>query len=124
MTHPYEADLAWAIGKDKPFFVGARSLDVARRKPQTRRLVGITFPRDAQRLPEECHLIVADGEIAGRITSVAKRSTLGHTIAMAFVRPDLAEVGTKVQVRVAGGSLVEAEVVPMPFYDPENARQQ
>lgn len=125
LTNPFEADVEWAIGKDKPFFVGGRSLDIVREKPLTRRLTGLTFAAaQADTLPEECHLIVAGGEIVGRITSIAKQSTLGHPIAMAFLRPDLTAVGTRVEIRVDDGRLVEAHVAKMPFYDPENLRQQ
>ncbi len=125
LTNPFEADVAWAIGKKKPFFVGARSLDVIQKKPLTRRLVGIAFPPDQTGpLPEECHLIIEGGEIAGRITSIGPRSAVGNPIAMAFVRPDMVAVGTKVQIRVDDGIMVEAEVTPLPFYDPRNTRQQ
>ena len=125
LTNPYEGDVAWAIGKNKPFFIGCRSLDIIQKKPLTRRLVGLAFGENPTGpMPKECHLIIADGEIAGRITSIAPRSTLGHPIAMAFVRPDLAAVGTRVEIRVDDGRMVEAQVAKTPFYDPENTRQQ
>ena len=124
LTTPFEADVAWAIGRGKTFYIGSRSLDVARGKPLTRTLVGVVFAPDVEMLPEDCHLIIADEEIVGRITSVAKESTLGHPIAMAFVRPDLAEVGTQVSVRLTDGSMVEATVASLPFYDPDNGRQK
>jgi sarcosine oxidase subunit alpha len=125
LTNPFEADTAWAIGKNKSFFVGSRSLDILRKKPLSRRLVGLSFQADqTTSLPEECHLIIVDGQIAGRITSIAPRSTLGHPIAMAYVRPDLAKVGTSVHIRIDDGSLVEAAVANMPFFDPDNTRQQ
>lgn len=124
LTNPFEADVAWAIGKNKPFFVGSRSLDIIRKKPLTRRLVGLVFRKEHHDpLPKECHLIIEEGEIVGRITSIAPRSTLGHPIAMAFLRPDLTEVGSRVTIRVGDGRLVEAHVAEMPFYDPENLRQ-
>jgi sarcosine oxidase subunit alpha len=125
LTNPFEADVAWAIGKDKPYFVGSRSLDIIRKKPLARRLVGLTFSPDHRGpWPKECHLIIAGGDIVGRITSVASRSTLGDPIAMAFLKPDLTEFGTRVTIRVDDGSLVEAHVAKMPFYDPRNLRQQ
>lgn len=125
LTNPFEADVAWAIGKNKTFFIGSRSLEIAREKPLTRRLAGLTFSVDqAGQLPEECNLIIDDGEIAGRITSIGRRSSLGHPIAMAFVEPDLAVQGTRLKIRLDNGSMVEAEVAAMPFYDPENARQK
>ena len=63
-------------------------------------------------------------QIAGRITSIAPRSTLGHPVAMAFVRPDLAEPGTHVQIRRDDGTMATAQVATLPFYDPQNNRQQ
>jgi sarcosine oxidase subunit alpha len=121
LTNPFEAEVTWAIGRNKPFFVGSRSLDILRSKPLSRRLVGLTFRSD--QTPEECHLIISDGEIAGRITSIAAQTTLGYPIAMAFVRPDLAEVGTNLKIRLDNGSLTEAIVARRPFYDPDNTRQ-
>jgi sarcosine oxidase subunit alpha len=103
LTNPYEADLAWAIGKNKSFFIGSRSLEIVRDQPLTRRLAGVEFSPDRRELlPEECHLIIADGEMAGRITSIAHQSTLGHPIALAYVRPDLAIAGAEVHVRLTG----------------------
>jgi sarcosine oxidase subunit alpha len=124
LTNPFEADVAWAIGKKKPFFVGSRSLEIAKQKPLTRRLVGIRFPSTYRGpLPEECHLIIANGEITGRITSIAHHSTLGQPIALAFVRPDMTKAGTVVRIRVKDESLVEAKVAALPFYDTNNSRQ-
>ena len=125
LTNPYEADAAWAIGKNKPFFIGGRSLELEQRKTLTRQLVGLTFAdSEGSPLPEECRLIFHENEIAGRITSMARRSTLGHPLALAFLRPELSEMGTAVQVRVDGGVMVEAMVAALPFYDPDNQRQQ
>ncbi|MEO1994018.1 MAG: 2Fe-2S iron-sulfur cluster-binding protein [Planctomycetaceae bacterium] len=124
LTHPLEANVEWALGKDKPFYIGARSLEILRRQPLTRRLVGLTFESNSeQRLPQECHLIIQDDDIVGRITSVAPNTTLGFPIAMAFVRPDLAAPKTRIHVRLDDGRLVQARVTQLPFYDPDNHRQ-
>jgi len=128
LTNPFEADVAWSIGRNKDFFVGSRSIEILKKQTLTRKLVGIEFaaPSGANAngsLPDENHLVIHDGEIAGRITSIAKRSTLGHAIAMGFVRPDLTQVGTELTIRIDGGAMVKARVAAMPFYDPENARQ-
>ena len=66
---------------------------------------------------------MAGDEIAGRITSVAHRTTLGHPIALAYVPPRRSEPGTKVHVRV-DGRLIEAVVTKLPFFDPEAERQK
>ncbi|MEK6248511.1 MAG: hypothetical protein N2C12_10060, partial [Planctomycetales bacterium] len=106
LTNPYEAGVAWAIGKNKTFFVGLRSLQILKRKPQQRCLVGLEFSKfDHAQLPEECHLVIEDGDIAGRITSIAKQSTLDHPVAMAFVRPDMTEPGRIIKIRNDTGSL-------------------
>ena len=39
-------------------------------------------------------------------------------------RPDQAEIGQRFEIRIEGGEMVEAEVVPVPFYDPDNRRQE
>src|SRR5205814_9676080 len=54
LTHPFEAGLDWTIGKDKPFFVGRRSLEIVRKEPLKRRLVGFTLPKGYRGpVPEE-----------------------------------------------------------------------
>jgi sarcosine oxidase subunit alpha len=63
-------------------------------------------------------------EIAGRVTSIARRSTLGRPLGLAFVRPDLARPGGRVTIRADQGREVVAEVAALPFYDPQNKRQE
>ena len=125
LTNPYEAELGWSVRAKKPFFVGGRSLAIARERPLQRRLVGFTISaRHTGPLPEECHLIIENDEIVGRVTSIAHRSTIGHPLGLAFVRPDLAEPGTKITIRVDDGSVVEGAVKKIPFYDPDGERQE
>jgi sarcosine oxidase subunit alpha len=124
LTNPLEAGVAWAIGKKKPFFVGSRSLEILSGRPLARRLVGLAFSKDYRGpLPEECNLILHGGEIAGRITSIARRTTIGRPIALALVKPAVAEIGTTVSIKLSQGTFANAQVVPTPFYDPENNRQ-
>ncbi|MDE0964661.1 MAG: 2Fe-2S iron-sulfur cluster-binding protein [Candidatus Latescibacteria bacterium] len=124
LTHPYEAGLAWAIGKNKPFFVGQRSLQIYRKRETKRVLVGVRWPDGFKGgLPEECHLIIKDGRMVGRITSIAPVSTLGYALGMAFVEPDMAEPGTRIEVRLDDGAMSVAEVAALPFYDRDDERQ-
>jgi sarcosine oxidase subunit alpha len=124
LTNPYEADVAWAIGRQKPFFVGQRSLEIIRKKPLARRLVGFSIAPDYRGpYPEECHLIMNEDRIAGRVTSIAHRSTLGHALGLAFVQPDMAAPGTRLRIRIDRGQSVPAVVAKLPFFDAENARQ-
>lgn len=125
LTHPFEVNLDWALGKTKPFFVGQRSLAILKARSLTRRLVGFAFPPNhTGSLPEECHLIFEGQEVVGRVTSIARRSTLGRPLGLAFLRPDLATPGRQITIRDGKGQLLAAEVVALPFYDPDNQRQQ
>ncbi len=125
LTNVYEAGAAWAIGKDKPFFVGQRSLQIMADRPLQRRLIGFRLPAEfAGPYPLENHLVIEDGQIAGRVTSFARHSTLGYALGMAMVEPRLATPGTHLTIRVAGKKQIRGEVVGMPFYDPHDLRQR
>ncbi|MRX45435.1 glycine cleavage system aminomethyltransferase GcvT [Agromyces kandeliae] len=80
-------------------------------------LVGLTA--DGRRAPRAGYEVY-DGEgddarKVGEITSGALSPTLGHPVAMAFVAPDLAEVGSSLFVDVRG-TRVAASVTALPFY--------
>ena len=123
LSNPFEAGLGWAVKMDKKFFLGQRSLAILQKQTVTRALVGFTLP-DCRWMPEECHLVIDHGDIAGRVTSISVSPTLDCAIGMAYVRPDQAEPGTIFSIRIDGGKLIEAEVVKLPFYDPGNGRQK
>lgn len=53
--------------------------------------------------------------VVGEVTSGVLSPTLGHPIAMAYVRPDLAAEGTELAIDVRGTAL-PATVVALPFY--------
>lgn len=55
------------------------------------------------------------GAVIGEITSGALSPSLGHPVAMAFIDPDHAELGTDLVIDVRGKDL-PARVVPLPFY--------
>jgi sarcosine oxidase subunit alpha len=124
LTHPFEAGLDWAVKMDKPFFVGQRSLAALARRPVKRKLVGFTLPEGhAGPTPKECHLVIRDGAITGRVTSIAASPTLGRTLGLAYVAPDQAELGRPFTIRADGGREVVATVARLPFYDPDQLRQ-
>jgi sarcosine oxidase subunit alpha len=124
LTNPIEAGMEWALAKKKPFYVGKRSIEMMAAKGITRKLVGFTIPDPKAPLPKECHLVIRDGTIAGRVTSVVRSPTLGKVVGLAYVPIDLSEPGKTFDVRVDFGAMVTAEVVATPFYDPQNARQE
>ena len=57
------------------------------------------------------------------MTSAAPSPTLKKVIGLAYVAADQAEVGQRFQIKIEGGRMIEAEVSSMPFYDPDNKRQ-
>ncbi len=124
LTHPAEAGMEWALAKKKPFYVGKRSIEMQIAKGVRRKLAGFTLVDPEAPAPKECHLVIEDGAIVGRVTSVVRSPTLSKVIGLAYLPPALTEVGKRFTIRADFGALVEAEVVATPFYDPENARQE
>ena len=123
LTDPHEANALWAVAMKKPFFIGQRSLRILQARGPRQKLVGIEV-LEPGRLPKECHLIIHEGEIAGRVTSVTHSQTLNKSIGLAMLSPELAEVGRDLRIRVDNGELLAARVAAAPFYDPKNLRQK
>ncbi|HLO77246.1 MAG TPA: aminomethyltransferase family protein, partial [Magnetospirillum sp.] len=124
LTHPAEAAMGWAVGRKKVDFLGKAAMDALEAKGLTRKLVGFELDAAAGVVPKENHLVIRDGDIVGRVTSITRSPTLGKVIGLAYVAPDQAETGTAFTIRADKGQMVTATVVPLPFYDPENARQE
>jgi sarcosine oxidase, subunit alpha len=123
LTNPLEAQAAWAVKMQKPFFVGQRSLRILQQRGPRQLLMGFEIDGLAPAL-KECHLIIEGGDIAGRVTSVTYSHTLGKTIGLAMVKPALAKIGTPLSMRLSDGSMVQATAAATPFYDRDNRRQK
>ena len=52
------------------------------------------------------------------------RDDQGQIIGLAYAGADQAEPGSLIPIRVEGGQVVQARVVQLPFYDPDNQRQE
>ena len=116
--------MEWALGKKKPFYVGKRAVDMQMAKGTQRKLAGFALIDAGAPMPKECHLVIRDGDIAGRVTSVTRSPTLNKVVGLAYLPLDLTEPGKRFEIRVDGGVMVRAETVATPFYDPENKRQE
>jgi dimethylglycine dehydrogenase len=79
----------------------------------------IDGPDDADPWGREA--LYAGGERVGRLTSGGWSVAFGKSIGMGYVRPDLTEPGTKLQVKMFD-ALWPAEVVEDSPYDPKNDR--
>ena len=128
LTTPLEADMIWALARSKPFYVGGRTVAAMAERPLKRKLVGFTQADRSAPAPRESDLVVRNDEVVGRVTSVARSPTLGRVIGLAYVAPDQAEPGDTFVIRTnsrvgGGGTFILATVVPTPFHDPSNRRQ-
>lgn len=123
LTIPQHANMGWAIAKKKDFYQGKRAIDVINKQPLNRLLVGFTLPFESP-MPEECNLVLHSNEITGRVTSVSHSPTLKKIIGLAFVSLNQSEVGTKINIKLSDSKVTTATVCSVPFYDPENKRQE
>jgi len=123
MTTPAEIGMTWAIARSKPFFVGKRSVEILEKQPLRRKLVGFTLPKGASQ-PLEGHLVLNGPDISGNVTSCEYSQTLGQIIGLAYAGAHQAEPGSLIPIRVEGGEVVQATVVKLPFFDPQNQRQE
>ena len=122
LTIPQEANMEWAIAKKKIFFHGKRAIDVINKRPLNRQLVGFTLSPNSP-MPQECNLVLKNNEITGRVTSVSYSPSLNKIIGLAFVSPDKSEDGSKIDIKLTNTGIITATVCSIPFYDPENKRQ-
>lgn len=124
LTTPVEANMEWALKKSQAPYVGRHAIIKQREKKQTRQLAGFYLSDGAAAIPKECHLVIRNGEIAGRVTSIARSPTMKKVLGLAYLPPDLCQPGTQFEIRADKGVMVSATVQAAPFYDPENKRQE
>ena len=124
---PDDAGLSWAIGKNKPDFVGRRSLLRPAMKSEGRKqLVGL-LPLDPQVVLEEGAQVVETPNqsvpmrLIGHVTSSYHSAVLGHSIALGVVAGGRARVGKSLFVAMPGGDIPVKVVAPV-FYDPKGER--
>ncbi len=87
-------------------------------------LAGFVLQDGRAGMPKDCHLIIEQGEIAGRITSISHSPSLGKVIGLALIDPQLAKEGRVFQIRLDDGRLVGAVITKPPFYDPQGLREK
>jgi len=110
----WEAGLARFCKMEKAEFVGRDALQKEKAEGVTRTLVGLEMvgrgiARDAYKVLD------GGGREIGYVTSGSPAPFLKKNIALAYVPPEFAAIGTAVQVEIRGPG-VGAQVVPTPFY--------
>ena len=88
LTTPLEADMEWALGREKPFYLGRRALEIHRRRGIRRQLRGFVMDARNRRALESDLVLAKNGDAAGHITSVAYSPTLNRVIGLAFAPPE------------------------------------
>ncbi len=113
VTTGLEGKVGWAIKLNKPNgFVGRDALVAAKAAGPRKRLVGLRMI-DRGIARDGC-AVWHDGIEVGVVTSGTHSPSLKIAIALAYVPPALAELGTVVEVSLRG-QLRKAEVVAFPF---------
>ena len=119
-----DVGLSWAIGKNKPDFVGKRSLSLpAMVAADRKQLVGL-LTRDPGIVLEEGAQIVdakAERSSIGHVTSAYHSGTVDRSIALALVRGGRERIGQTLAVAMPNG-VIPVEITEAIFFDPEGQR--
>ena len=124
---PDDAGLGWAIGKNKPEFLGMVSLrKSALQDPGRKQLVGLLTADPSHVLEEGSQIAAAPGQrppmrLIGHVTSSYYSSVLGRSIALAVVSAGRSRIGETLYVPTARGESVVTVTQPV-FYDPKGER--
>ncbi|GBU19433.1 MULTISPECIES: aminomethyltransferase family protein [Methylobacterium] len=117
-TTPWEVGADWTVDLGKPDFRGKAALE--RRRNEVRfRQVGLEILDDAAVPPGAT--ILHEGREVGTVNSTTYSRHLMKSLGLAHLPPELAALGTAVEIRSDKGTLA-ANVVRTPFYDPMRLR--
>jgi aminomethyltransferase len=110
----WEAGLDRFCKMEKPEFIGREALEKAKVSGLKRTLIGLEMvdrgiARDGYKVQD------ASGHEIGYVTSGSLGPYIKKNIALAYVPPEFASLGTEVKVEIRGQG-VRAQVVPTPFY--------
>jgi len=110
----WEAGLDRFCKMEKPDFIGHEALEKAKTEGLKRTLVGLEMVERG--IARDGYKVLDDsGREIGYVTSGSPAPFLKRNIALAYVPPEFANVGSTVKVEIRGQG-VKAQVVPTPFY--------
>lgn len=112
-TTPWEAGLGWVVKLDKGDFLGRDALVRQKERGPERELAG--FEVTGKGIARQDHVVLIDGEPAGKVTSGTFSPTFEKALGMAYLPAGAAEPGTEITIDVRGRQ-VPARVVELPFY--------
>jgi aminomethyltransferase len=112
--NPIQAGLDFAVNLADREFVGRAAL--VRLSGDLNQPVRVGLQLDGRRVPRQgCQVLDGDQPI-GEVTSGTFSPTFQRPIAMAYVRPTVQAVGTRLAIDIRGTAHAAA-VVPLPFYE-------
>ena len=118
---PYEASLDRFVSLKKPTFVGREAVIREAERGAAQRFVPLTLDDEGDADAPPCAPVLLRDENVGLVTSGGWSFTLNKSVALAYVRSDLATPGTKLEIEVFGERRA-ATVGREPLYDADNAR--
>jgi aminomethyltransferase len=118
--NPIEAGLGWCC-KEATGFVGAEAVARARAEGTVERLA--PFKIEGAGIPRQGNPVLARGETAGAVTSGSFSPSLEIGIGMAYLRSDLAEPGTEIEIDVRGKHRA-ARIASKPLYESPSSRKE
>jgi dimethylglycine dehydrogenase len=117
---PLEVGLARFVRLDKGDFIGRDALLRQREEGIARTLACLTVETE-DALPHGDEPILAADRVVGYVSAAERGHVVDATIALAYLPPELAVVGTPLEVEVLGERRT-AVVVEAPLFDPGNVR--
>jgi aminomethyltransferase len=110
----WEAGLGRFCKMEKPDFIGRAALEKAKTADLKQKLIGLEMIERG--IARDSYKVLDDsGREIGYVTSGSHSPFLKKNIALAYVPPQFASVGSTVKVEIRGQG-VKAQVVPTPFY--------
>jgi sarcosine oxidase subunit alpha len=124
LTQAYAAGVGGLVRLDKHDFAGKPELAWQQALDGDHvRLVALETSDPALVPAEASQIVLGSNDIAGRVTSSRMSPTLGRSVCLAQVLPQLAAPGTRVTIVLPDGARVQATVrEQLAFIDPEGVR--
>ncbi|MEM6462197.1 MAG: FAD-dependent oxidoreductase [Pseudomonadota bacterium] len=114
-----EADVMRFVKMDKGDFVGKEKTQASLESPLPWTCAYLQIEPDGIEDGHGGEAVLLDGRVIGSTTSVAFSHSTGNILAFAYIKPDGAIAGTRLNVLIAGKPRA-AIVLDQPAYDPEN----
>jgi aminomethyltransferase len=108
-----EANLGWIAKLDKGDFIGRGPLLEQKQHGVRKKLVG--FEMTGRGIAREGYNVWIDGGIRGQVTSGSPAPYLKKNVGLAYVSPEYGGVRREIEIEIRG-KLVQARLVPLPFY--------